>query len=184
MFMFRIQNGRVLHVTSTWNLLIKSGLIIVIRSWSDSSLSSTKHSYTCIWCRSFGIFLCNWSTNIELLCRLSLNTLQTWSETVIHISWLPTPEIVPGVFSKIFSLNSQCQLSNLKYLCCALLKNRDVEGLTSTITGNGCTIIWHRSNDITPNPSKFVVMDDRSNNSVSHDVVLTNRWTRIYVWGI
>ena len=41
MFMFRIQNGRVLHVTSTWNLLIKSSLIIVIHSSSDSSLMFT-----------------------------------------------------------------------------------------------------------------------------------------------
>ena len=39
-------------------------------------------------------------------------------------------------------------------------------------------------NDNTPNPSKCVAMNDRSNNSVSNDVVLTNQWRIIYVWGI
>ena len=160
-----------------------------LTSYTGISLSSTAQFHLlhpC--CASFGIFwgifLCNWSTDVELLCRLSLNTLQTWSKTVIHISWLPTPEIYAWSVFWIFQSHPQHQLSNLKYLCCALLKNRDVEGLPSTIIGNGCAIIWPRSNDSTPNPSKCVMMDDRSNNSVSHDVVLTKQWTRIYVWGI
>ena len=91
------------------------GLLIVHQfcPWTDEqssytgvSLSSTAYCYTCICCRSFGIFLCNRSTDIKLLCRISLNTLQTWFKTVIHISWLPTPEIMPGMYSELSSLPS------------------------------------------------------------------------------
>ena len=59
------------------------------------------------------------------------------SKTVVHISWLPTLEIMPGVFFFNYSVSSpQRQLFDLKYLCCAFLKSRDAVGSTRTITGN------------------------------------------------